>query len=84
MDMSAKPLWYVFNQSELCSQEPPQYLLVKTADMNSCIRYVPESQNKPLFQNAEQPTERDPRIERAYKRGRLDERLSQQLLRSAT
>ncbi len=41
MDMTADPIWYVFNESEMCSPKQPEYLMVKTLDTPS-IKYVPE------------------------------------------
>ena len=36
------PIWYVFNQSAMCSPERPERLYIKTVDMRHLIAYVPE------------------------------------------
>jgi hypothetical protein len=41
-DYEAKPIWYVFNQSDMCSPDPPEHVYLKTLDMNYMIHYVPE------------------------------------------
>ena len=42
MDAEGAPIWYVFNQSVMCSPEQPERLHIKTADMHHMIAYVPE------------------------------------------
>ena len=42
MDEEGVPIWYVFNQSDMCSPEQPERLYIKTVDMRHLIAYVPE------------------------------------------
>lgn len=42
MDAVGVPIWYVFNQSDMCSPDQPECVYLKTLDMNSMTRYVPE------------------------------------------
>jgi hypothetical protein len=42
MDAVGVPIWYVFNQSDMCSPDQPEHVYLKTLDMNSMTRYVPE------------------------------------------
>ena len=42
MDADGVPIWYVFNQSVMCSPEQPERLYVKTVDMSRLIAYIPE------------------------------------------
>ena len=41
-DAEGVPIWYVFNQSAMCSPDQPERLYVKTVDMRHMIAYVPE------------------------------------------
>lgn len=41
-DVEGVPIWYVFNQSDMCSPEQPERLYIKTVDMHHLIAYVPE------------------------------------------
>ena len=41
-DYEANHIWYVFNQSDMCSPDQPEHVYLKTLDMNSMTRYVPE------------------------------------------
>jgi hypothetical protein len=42
MDAVGVPIWYVFNQSDMCSPDQPEHVYLKTLDMDSMTRYVPE------------------------------------------
>lgn len=42
MDAEGVPIWYVFNQSDMCSPEQPERVYIKTVDMNHLVAYVPE------------------------------------------
>jgi len=46
MDAEGVPVWYVFNQSVMCSPEQPERLYIKTVDMHHMIAYVPERKAK--------------------------------------
>ena len=41
-DTDGVPIWYVFNQSAMCSPEQPERLYIKTVDMHHLIAYVPK------------------------------------------
>ena len=41
MDVEVVPIWYVFNQSDMCSPEQPERVLIKTVDMRHSIAYLP-------------------------------------------
>jgi hypothetical protein len=45
-DMTPAPIWYVFNQSDMCSPEQPMRIYLKTVDMNDMIPYVAEKTAK--------------------------------------
>jgi len=45
-DATSAPIWYVFNQSDMCSPEQPRRIYLKTVDMNDMIPYVEEKTAK--------------------------------------
>ena len=42
MDAEGVPIWYIFNESVMCSPDQPERVLIKTVDMRHMIAYVPE------------------------------------------
>lgn len=46
MDATGVPIWYIFNESDMCSPDQPERVLIKTADMRNMIAYVPDRKSK--------------------------------------